>query len=210
MCFSAPASFMAGTALSAVGAVTLKKAETKREIPFAAIPLVFGVQQISEGFVWLSFSAGDMILNSIFAHAFLFFAYVFWPIFIPFSVRLLETDASRKKLFSVFLTAGVAVSFYFLFFLVSHQLVSHVMNKSIVYVLSIPYGISVTGLYVLVTCGSLLFSSRKIINVLGVLTAISFAATYYLYTVAMVSVWCFFAALLSSVVFLFFTKKRTA
>jgi hypothetical protein len=208
MCFSAQASFIAGTALSATGVITLRKTETKREVPFASLPLLFGFQQIIEGFVWLSFSSGNPMLNSVFSHAFLFFAYVFWPIFIPFSVRLLETDISRKKLLSVFQAAGVAVGLYFLFFLVFHPLVSHTANKSIVYFLSLPYGFSATSLYILVTCGSLLFSSGKIINILGILSAVSFAAAYYFYAVALTSVWCFFAAILSGIIYWYFCSDR--
>jgi hypothetical protein len=54
MCFSASASFIAGGALTAVGVVTLKKTENKKEIPFAAIPLLFGIQQLIEGVIWLT------------------------------------------------------------------------------------------------------------------------------------------------------------
>jgi hypothetical protein len=51
MCFSATASFVAGSALSAVGAVTITKAKRKAEIPFATIPLLFGIQQLTEGLI---------------------------------------------------------------------------------------------------------------------------------------------------------------
>lgn len=207
MCFSASASFIAGTALSTTGVVTLKKAKTKREIPFAAIPLLFGIQQVIEGFVWLSFSFANPVWNSVFAHAFLFFAYVLWPIFIPFSVRLLEPDFFRKKLLSVFQFAGIAVALYLLFFMISHPLAVLAVDKSIEYFLSLPYGFSLVGLYVLVTCGSPLFSSRKIINIFGILVSISFAIAYYFYTIVFASVWCFFAAILSAIIYRYFRTK---
>ena len=54
MCFSATASFTAGSVLSAVGIATIMKAERKSEVPFAMIPLLFGVQQFIEGVVWLT------------------------------------------------------------------------------------------------------------------------------------------------------------
>ena len=44
MCFSATASFIAGVPLSVLGVAAVKKAERKAEIPFAMIPLLFGVQ----------------------------------------------------------------------------------------------------------------------------------------------------------------------
>lgn len=209
MCFSAPASFIAGTALSATGVVTLRKTETKREIPFASIPLLFGIQQIFEGFVWLSFPFADSAWTPALSRGFLFFAYVLWPMFIPFSVRLLEPDMSRRKLLRVFEAAGVLVGAYFLFFLAAHPVATYVADKSIVYFTSIPYGFQVTGLYVLVTCGSLLFSSKKLIQIFGVLVSTSFALAYWFYTVALVSVWCFFAAILSAVIYWYFKHPQS-
>ena len=47
MCFSATASFIAGISLSVIGVATVKKAERKAEIPFAMIPLLFGIQGVS-------------------------------------------------------------------------------------------------------------------------------------------------------------------
>ena len=58
MCFSATASFVAGSALLAAGAVYLKKqsvGETgfSRQHYLALIPCLFGLQQLLEGIVWL-------------------------------------------------------------------------------------------------------------------------------------------------------------
>ena len=63
MCFSATASFIAGVSLSVFGVATVKKAKRKAEIPFAMIPLFFGVQQIIEGMLWLSFRFEAPLLN---------------------------------------------------------------------------------------------------------------------------------------------------
>lgn len=49
MCFSATASFTAGTALVGVGSVTLRKSHGRRELRLALIPALFGIQQLSEG-----------------------------------------------------------------------------------------------------------------------------------------------------------------
>ena len=45
MCFSATASFAASGALGLVGAASLAKTKSKKEVPFAAVPLIFAVQQ---------------------------------------------------------------------------------------------------------------------------------------------------------------------
>ena len=55
MCFSASASFIAGTSLSAVGVAALKRTEARTERPFAMIPMLFGIQQMTEGIIWLIF-----------------------------------------------------------------------------------------------------------------------------------------------------------
>jgi hypothetical protein len=53
MCFSATANFVGSTALGAVGVVTLTRLKHRRELLFAALPLLFAIHQFIEGFVWL-------------------------------------------------------------------------------------------------------------------------------------------------------------
>lgn len=208
MCFSATASFVAGAALSATGAVTLKKAKKKGDIPFAAIPLLFGVQQGVEGLVWLSFKYGMPVLNQISSYAFMLFAYVLWPSFVPFAIRSLETDPNRKQILAVFQGLGVGVSLYLLYFIVSHPVISHIVNKSIVYPMPTEYGPLIMGLYLLATCVSCFFSSNKIINIFGTLIAVSFGVAYYFYTASFVSTWCFFGAILSVAVYWYFRNTK--
>ena len=83
MCFSATASFSAGALLLGVGAVTLKSARRPCEWPFAAIPLLFAIQQLIEGVIWLTFSADTPLLNTVMTHVYSFFSHVLWPIYLP-------------------------------------------------------------------------------------------------------------------------------
>lgn len=46
------------------GTFTLRWARTLRERPFAAIPLLFAIQQIVEGVIWLTFSRDAPLLNT--------------------------------------------------------------------------------------------------------------------------------------------------
>ena len=55
MCFSATASLSAGTLLLGIGTLTLKSARHPRELPFAAIPILVAIQQLTEGVIWLTF-----------------------------------------------------------------------------------------------------------------------------------------------------------
>ena len=64
MCFSASASFITGVGLSVVGVATLRMTSRRAEIPFALIPFLFGLQQIIEEMIWLSFEKDTLISNT--------------------------------------------------------------------------------------------------------------------------------------------------
>ncbi len=200
MCFSATASFVAGTALSAVGAATITKAK-KTEVPFAAIPLFFGIQQFTEGLIWLSLRSDIFRLNTPATSIYSAFAYVFWPMFVPFAVRSLETVPWRKKALSLFQLVGVAVGIYLLYFHIKDPVTSQVINQCIVYANPHFDSIWLMAFYFTATCVSALFSSHKLVNVFGVLVIISALVSYRFYSVSFVSTWCYFAAVLSIVVY---------
>lgn len=208
MCFSATASFTAGAVLSAVGVVTIKKTKTKNQLPFASIPLLFGLQQIVEGTVWLSFQQGTSFINKFATYSFMSFAYILWPSFVPFSIGLLETDPHRKKILRGFQVLGILVSLYLLYFMIRYPMASHAVHESIAYTMPSKAGVLIVGLYTLAVGASCLFSSHRIINIFGILTVLFLAGTYYFYTASFVSVWCFFAAILSGAVYLYFTRHQ--
>ena len=54
MCFSATASFGASAVLGTLGVITVAKAKTKPQKFFGTIPLLFSIQQLTEGLLWVS------------------------------------------------------------------------------------------------------------------------------------------------------------
>ena len=210
MCFSATASFIAGISLSTLGVVTLKKVRRKKEIPFAMIPLLFGIQQLLEGILWLSFRYDAILLNATMTYTFTLYSHVLWPMFVPFSIGVLETVVWRKKVIAVFQLIGVSVGLYLLYLTIKFPVTSMV-DKNIVYVSPHFYQIPVMMLYLAATSVSPLFSSYKLINIFGMLALLFFIVAYWFYTVAFFSVWCFFAAILSVIIYIYFSfeKMRT-
>lgn len=189
--------------MSAIGVLTLKKAEQKTEIPLAMIPLLFGIQQIIEGMLWLSFRFDAPLLNVTMTYAFMLFSHVLWPMFVPFAIGLVETVAWRKKVISAFQITGVAVGLYLLYWIVKFPVISEV-DEHIVYVSPHFYKVPMMALYLVATCVGCFFSSHKLINIFGVLALLLFMVAYWIHTAAFFSVWCFFAAILSVVIYLHF------
>lgn len=209
MCFSASASFIAGGVLSAVGVVTIKKTEKKSEIPFASIPLLFGIQQIIEGVIWLTFHNNAPELNIVMTFIYSVFSHVLWPILVPLSIMLLEPVRWRKKVMFTLWIAGSAVGLYLFYNLFAFPITSRVENHHIVYFSPHFYIYTVIGFYVAVACVSSMFSSHKIIKFFGVMALVAFTISYLFYKISLVSVWCFFAAILSIIIYGYFKNKIT-
>jgi len=208
MCFSATASFVAGGALVATGGVTLSQANTKNELPLASIPLFFGIQQIIEGVVWISF--GLSALNMIMTYVYLMFAYVFWPVFVPVAVLLIETNPFRKKILHVLSLIGFVLGAYLLYYIFVDPGRAHIVNQSIAYDYRHLYEILPLTLYVLVTCGSGLISSFRRIQVFGIAALAAFFIANWFFNITFISVWCFFAAILSVLIFWHFKRISVA
>lgn len=202
MCFSATVSFSAGAFLLGLGTLTLTSARRPRELPFAAIPLLFAIQQLSEGVIWLTFSYDVPLLNAVMTHVYSFFSHVLWPVYVPVAVLLIEPPGRRRPTLLVFVATGLAVGAYLLYFLLAFPVVSRPTGQHIEYVSPHFFAATTMTLYLLSTTVSPILSTHRMVKVFGVLALLSFAAAYFFFTTWFISVWCFFAALLSAVVFL--------
>ncbi|HRY90759.1 MAG TPA: hypothetical protein P5229_00235 [Candidatus Gracilibacteria bacterium] len=208
MCFSATASFIAGGSLTLAGKGTLKKVREKSDIPFASIPLLFGIQQTIEGLVWLSFSSPvyASTLNHLFSFAFTLFAYVLWPIFVPIAIYLMERDQLRSRILKLFIAIGLIAGLYLLYTMIRVPVTSQIIQHSISYS-NAATGYPIFIMYLISTCLSCLVSSHRMVNIFGVTLFASCFFAFQCYANAFFSVWCFFAALLSVIVYLHFTVK---
>lgn len=205
MCFSATASFVTGGALTATGIVTVRQAKTKARFPFAAIPLLFGIQQTIEGVIWVSF--GLPALNTVMTYAYLIFAYALWPVFVPIAVLLVETHPIRKNILRGLSLSGFAMGIYMLYFIFTDPGKAHIVNQGIAYGHRYLHNLLPLTLYVIVTCGSGFVSSSKIINIFAISVLAAFFGAYWFYNITFISVWCFFAAILSIIVYWYFRSN---
>jgi hypothetical protein len=207
MCFSATASFTAGLGLVVVGALSVQRCTQRSELPFALVPVLFGIQQFLEGALWLTFPAKAPDLNAALTQIFSYFSQVLWPIYIPLAVLLLEPAGWRHRVLVLITGAGTVCGLFLLSYLVRLPVISEVRGQHIVYIFPHFHVVAATGLYLLGTCVGPLFSSHRLVRLFGLAATLSFIATYAFYATWFISVWCFFAGILSSVVLLFFSRK---
>jgi len=202
MCFSAEASFAASGALATVGALSFGKAKSRRMRWLAFVPILFSVQQAIEGFQWLVEKPGT--LSTILGYAFLTFAFLVWLILIPFVDEQIEPKTSRRKWFRILTWVGAGCAGYLLYFLLTKPLTVCVTGHHIDYQIDIHFPFFAIGLavYVFITCGSMLLSSRPMMRLFGALAFLSLLVTVWAYQETLTSVWCFFAAALSTLVYL--------
>ena len=211
MCFSATASFSAGALLLGIGTLTLRSAlavNQLRALPFAAIPLLFAFQQLIEGVIWLTFGDEATLMNSVMTHVYSFFSHVLWPVYVPVAVLLMQPAGWRRRALITFVAGGAAVGAYLLYVLVVFPIVSRPTGQHVEYVSPHFFAAVTMTLYLLSTTISPLLSTHRMVVVFGALALLSFGAAYAFYATWFISVWCFFAALLSAVVYLHFGLRE--
>jgi len=80
MCFSATASFSVAATTAVIGLAAVARVRRPRELPLALAPMLFALQQVVEGVLWLQLTgAGDSGNVAELSFAFRLFAEVLWP-----------------------------------------------------------------------------------------------------------------------------------
>jgi hypothetical protein len=219
MCFSATASISLGLVLVPVGIYSIKRAAT---LPagfrvLALTPLLFGLQQTLEGFVWLGLASGDAFATRFAALGFNFFSLFFWLVWIPLCCYSIESSSFKRKLFFLLLMLGLThgLSMYVPLLLYKDWLMVDIVGHSIHYSPRLLHDdympiIFLQIAYPLIILGPLLLSSNGHVKILGIITLSSLLLTRLYFNDALISVWCYFAAV-SSIYVLFMiidTSKR--
>ena len=200
MCFSATASFGAGLVLSAIGVASISKAKKPEHILFAAIPLIFAIQQISEGFLWIYLPIPSQVfMQKAMAYSFLFFAQFFWPLWIPIAILLLEEKEKRRKIQFVWIAAGIIVSVYLLIGLLTHHVQASIVGSHITYDIDYHnFFRKFSGLfYITATVAPSFTTHIKRMWIFGTTIFVSYVITAIFYEHWVVSVWCFFGSFIS-------------
>jgi hypothetical protein len=204
MCFSAEASFAGGVIITSIGIATVTKVQRRNQILFACIPLFFGIQQIIEGFLWLTIPHPEYIaFQKIGAYLFLIFAQALWPLLIPLSVILMEENLKKRRILKILLILGIGLSVFYASCLFIYSVSPQINCYHILYASAFPLAISNTALifYLITAFTPLFISSIQGTKLMGGLMLLACTISVLFFTIYLTSVWCFFAAIISAVVF---------
>ena len=208
MCFSAEASFIVGSSLVVIGAAIIKKIQYKKDIPVALIPLIFAAQQILEGLLWVSLVNDNLQAQFWLSHIYAVFVGVIWPLYVPFAIYCAEEASNiRRKIIASAGIAGLALALYTIGSIVSQPVTVEIIHNHIYYERDIHFYPVVIALYLLATCSPFFLSSYRNLHIAGFVITIGFFVAYFIYTKTFVSVWCFFAAIASALIFLYFINR---
>lgn len=199
------ASVAAGTTLSVAGVGAVKLARRRAELPLALLPLLFGAQQLIEGAVWWSLDHPRAGLNAAATFAYLLFARVLWPVFVPLSILSLEPVRRRRNGMVVLVALGVGVSLDGAVAVLRGPSTSHVAGDSIAYAMP---SLLVIAAYLVATCGAALLSSHVPLRLMGAAAFGLALLTLWLYAAVFVSVWCFFSAILTVMIVVYLGSRH--
>jgi hypothetical protein len=211
MCFSPDADFTAGAVVTGVGIATLRRVRVRRELIVGALPLLLGLHQFVEAFVWLhlrgevSAGVGDTARETyiIFAHAVL-------PALVPLGFTLLEPDRRRARWMWPLVGLGFALGAYLFWQVTAYPVGAYPYAHCIDYVTHTPNDLVIGVAYVLVTCGPALISTPPRLRWFGLVSLLGVIAAAIVRFDELTSVWCVYVSLVSVLVLEHFRRLRAS
>ncbi len=219
MCFSASSSFTSAALLSIIGIAGTTQVTSKKQYPLAILPFIFVAMQFCEGLVWLAYDYA-FYPNWVFPFAGYFFflvLYYVWPWILPLAFLLPEPVPARKRLlkaiFMLFLMGqGIIVLLTLKNF---DRPTIKIINHSIQYAFDLTLNATPTiflPFCLMLNAVPALVSSLRGTSLLVLITFPAFVFSYIIYYTTFSSVWCFFTAIASSLIYiiLYLNKKKPA
>ncbi len=209
MCFSAGASIGVSVILFGAGIVAIKKTESPKMLALACTPILFGMHQLSEGILWLTLSDPDLIsLQNSATYFYVFFAQIGWPLWVPYAIWKMEPDKVLKKIIFFILLIGVAFSAYQVYWLIEYKVSAVIEAGHMRYNLYYPFPRSRRMLYALTALVPVLLSSVRFMKLLGLAFLVSYIVSFIVYREYVISVWCFFASILSGLILVVIVNSK--
>ncbi len=181
-----------------------------RELIVGALPLLFGLHQLVEGFVWLGLrgqvSSG---LGDAAKEVYIVYAHAVLPAIVPLGFMLLEPDRSRSRLMWPLVCLGLLLGVYLLWQVTAYPVGAEPQARCIDYTTHTPNDVLIGVLYVAVTCGPALMSSRRYLRWFGLISLVGVIAVAVVRADELTSLWCLYVALVSALILEHFRRQRS-
>jgi len=210
MCFSASASFATSGVLAASGIAISRIQKPKSEIPLSLFPYIFATHQFIEGILWLNHTGVVAAEYKLYAvYGFVFIAYVLWPICVPFSAYVIETGRWRRGIILLSQCIGLYVGLTALISIIRGTVDASVVGHGFAYSINTPDFF--LALYLVSVSVPFLMSKKKRLVLFGAALTLSWVAAMLIASSPnFPSVWCFYAAVLSISLYLYFRYSARA
>src|SRR5450755_4995014 len=209
MCFSPQADFTAGAVVVGVGVETLRRVRMRRELIVGALPLLFGIHQLVEGFVWLGLR-GEVSarLGGAAKEIYIVFAHAALPALVPLGFTLLEADRRRARWMWRLVGLGALLGAYLFWQVTAYPVGAQEQTRCIDYTTHTTNNLLIGALYIVVTCGPALMSSRRHLRWFGVVSLVGVIVAALVRVDELTSVWCVYVALVSVLILEQFRRQR--
>jgi hypothetical protein len=209
MCFSPEADFTVGAVVAGVGVQTLRRLRARRELIVGALPLLFGIHQLTEGFVWLGLrgevSSG---VGAAAKEAYIMYAQAVLPMIVPLGFTLLEPEGRQSRWMWPLVCLGVLLGVYLLWQVTAYPVGAIPEVRCIDYTTHTPNDVLIGALYVIATCGPALISSRPYLRWFGLVSLAGVIAVALVRVDELTSLWCLYVAVVSLLILEHFRRQR--
>jgi hypothetical protein len=205
VCFSPQGDLVGGVVLAAIGIDALRHVDRRPGyLAFAALPLLLAAHQVDEAFVWWGLQGHvSATVGEVAIWAYLLFAFVVLPVYVPVAVLVLEPTGRRRSLMGGFVALGAVVSVVLLTAMLVGPVTARLGDYHVGYGIGLHAGYPIVIAYVAATCGSLLLSGYPQLAAFGVVNLVAVAVLARLTIDGFASLWCAWAAVTAGVIALY-------
>lgn len=210
MCFSPQADLVGGIVVGAIGIDAIRHVDRRPgHVALAALPLILGVHQVIEAFVWWglqgSVPAG---VGRAALWMYLLIALVVLPVYVPAAVFTLERAGPRRWEIAPFVVIGSMVAVALFVAMLRGPISVTLAPYRLAYYVGHNPGSPIAVLYVVAVCGAFLASGHRILVLFGMANLVALPIILWLAVDGFASLWCAYAAVASAVVALYLRFGR--
>jgi hypothetical protein len=202
VCFSPTGDLVGGAVVVAIGVDACRHLKGRPEnLAIATLPLMLGLHQVDETFVWWGLQGHvSKDVSHVATWIYLLFALVVLPLLVPVLLAVFEHSRHRRWRYVPFVALGAYVSGVLLEAMLVGRPSARLGAYHLVYSIGLQHGVLFIGLYIVATCGPLLASGRRVLVWFGLANLLAVIILARLCASGFTSLWCFYAALVSGAI----------